>query len=246
MVRFGQATTRVVGARPPARTAIHELSVGFAPGEPKRMRVDGAAVERLLDVAERPLVSVFLPDRLELIKGAPSLRRAHLDQFVAALWPARAATRRAYAQTLAQRNALIARIRHGGGRPRLAGQLGRAAGRARDRADGRPPGRGRGDRRGLRRLLRRARARRRPRSALPAASRATDAEQLRAELAERVASDLDRGFTGHGPHRDDLVATRGGARAARLRLTGPAAAGAAGAAAGRAGRAGAAPPDRRP
>ena len=71
---------------------------GFVPGEPKRMRVDGAPVERLLDVSERPLVSVFLPDRLELIKGAPSLRRAHLDQFIAALWPARGATRRDYAQ----------------------------------------------------------------------------------------------------------------------------------------------------
>ena len=77
------------------------------------MRVDGAPVERLLDVADRPLVSVFLPDRLELIKGPPALRRAHLDQFVAALWPARTATRRAYAQALAQRNALISRIRTG-------------------------------------------------------------------------------------------------------------------------------------
>ena len=54
-----------------AEDGAHELSVGFAPGEPKRMRVDGAAVERLLEVSERPLVSVFLPDRLELIKGAP-------------------------------------------------------------------------------------------------------------------------------------------------------------------------------
>ena len=56
-----------------------------------------------------------------MIKGPPALRRAHLDQFVAALWPARVATRRAYAQTLAQRNALIARIRAGvGGRGSLA------------------------------------------------------------------------------------------------------------------------------
>src|ERR1700716_1983968 len=77
------------------------------------MRVDGAPVERLIDSPERPLVSVFMPDRLELVKGPPALRRAHLDQFVAALWPARVATRRAYAQTLAQRNALIARIRAG-------------------------------------------------------------------------------------------------------------------------------------
>src|SRR5437763_1383182 len=96
-----------------AEDGSHELSVGFAPGEPKRMRVDGAAVERLLDVPTRPLVSVFLPDRLELIKGPPAVRRAHLDQVVAALWPARSGTRRAYSQALAQRNALISRIRTG-------------------------------------------------------------------------------------------------------------------------------------
>src|SRR5436305_6806356 len=52
---------------------LHEPSVGFSPGKPKRIKVDGAAVERLLDVGSRPLVSVFLPDRLDLIKGAPSL-----------------------------------------------------------------------------------------------------------------------------------------------------------------------------
>ena len=114
VVRFGERATRVVVAAE-AEDGAHELSVGFAPGEPKRMRVDGANVERLVEVSERPLVSVFLPDRLELIKGAPSLRRAHLDQLVAGLWPARVATRRTYHQSLAQRNALIARIRSGAG-----------------------------------------------------------------------------------------------------------------------------------
>ena len=114
LVRFGAGAARVVVSaigRGRSARAVGRLH----PGQPKRMRVDGAPVERLLDVAERPLVSVFLPDRLELIKGAPALRRAHLDQFVAALWPARTATRRAYAQALAQRNALISRIRAGRG-----------------------------------------------------------------------------------------------------------------------------------
>ena len=52
------------------------------------MTADGAHVERLADVQDRPLVSVFSPDRLELLKGAPALRRAHLDRLVGALWPA--------------------------------------------------------------------------------------------------------------------------------------------------------------
>src|SRR3954449_6202114 len=91
----------------------HELAVGFTPGQAKRLTVDGAPVERFDDVLARPLVSVFLPDRLELIKGAPALRRAHLDQLVAAAWPSRSQTRRAYTQALAQRNALLARVRAG-------------------------------------------------------------------------------------------------------------------------------------
>ena len=36
-------------------------------------------------------------------------------------------------------------------------------------------------------------------------SRALDAEGLRAELAASRATDLARGFSGHGPHRDELA-----------------------------------------
>jgi DNA replication and repair protein RecF len=62
-VRFGAQLTRLELGCEDGRLE-HELSVGFQPGEPKRLRVDGAPVERLTDVASRPLVSVFLPDRL--------------------------------------------------------------------------------------------------------------------------------------------------------------------------------------
>jgi DNA replication and repair protein RecF len=207
VVRFGEKATRVVVAGE-SEDGPHELSVGFAPGEPKRMRVDGATVERLVESTERPLVSVFLPDRLELIKGAPSLRRAHLDQFVAALWPARVATRRAYAQSLAQRNAMIARIRAGAGRREsLASwdaQLARHGIALMD------------DRREALATVNESFQRwcaelgldgdptldYRPRS------KATAAEQLLAELQERAESDLERGFTGHGPHRDDIATLR--------------------------------------
>jgi DNA replication and repair protein RecF len=41
-------------------------------------------------------------------------------------------------------------------------------------------------------------------------SRAETVEQLAAELAERTDGDLERGFTGHGPHRDDLALRRDG------------------------------------
>lgn len=90
------------------------LAVGIDRKEGKTFFADGAKVDSFDDFTWRPPVAVFMPDRLELIKGAPGLRRAHLDQLVAALWPARRAVRRAYTEALGQRNALLAR---GGGSP---------------------------------------------------------------------------------------------------------------------------------
>lgn len=209
MVRFGRRATRVVVSAL-GDDGPHELSVGFAPGEPKRMGVDGAPVERLLEASERPLVSVFHPDRLELVKGAPSLRRAHLDQFVGALWPARVGTRRAYAQALAQRNALLGRIRSG-----LASRESLTSWDAQLAHHGIAL---MADRRTAADAISGAFARccaelgldGEPALAYRPRSRATDPEQLRAELLDRVGSDLERGFSGYGPHRDELAIAREG------------------------------------
>jgi DNA replication and repair protein RecF len=209
-VRFGEGVARLELHAVDPRGDEHEITVGFSPGEAKRLRVDGAAVEKLTDVRARPLVSVFLPDRLELVLGAPALRRAHLDQVVAALWPSRAPPRRSYSAALAQRNALIAAIRAGrAGQGSLgawdaelarhgvalmadrAALIERLAPRFAEHAEGLgldgAPG-----------------LRYKPRS------KAGSAQELAAELAERTPSDLERGFTGHGPHRDDLSLARSG------------------------------------
>jgi DNA replication and repair protein RecF len=172
--------------------------------------VDGAPVERLTDAVARPLVSVFLPDRLELVLGAPALRRAHLDQVLAAMGPARAATRRAYAAALGQRNALIAGIRAGragpGSLPAWDSELARhGVALMRDRAEVverlRPRFADHAEGLGLDGA---------PELAYRPRSKAATAEELAAELAERAGADIERGFTGHGPHRDDLAFRRGG------------------------------------
>jgi DNA replication and repair protein RecF len=209
LVRFGQSAARVSvhlgdGVRE------HELSVGFEPGQPKRMSADGAPVERLLDIEHRPLLSVFMPDRLELLKGAPSVRRAHLDQVVAGFWPLRAAERRAYGRVLAQRNALLARIRSGAATRESIStwdlQLARHALELRD-ARARAveliaePFSSRASQLGL---VGEARLEYRPRT------RAVDEQALVAELGERLDGDLQRGFSGHGPHRDELALLRDG------------------------------------
>jgi DNA replication and repair protein RecF len=187
-----------------AEDGEHRIEVGFQPGESKQLRVDGSPVESLGPVDARPLVSVFLPERLELVKGAPSARRAHLDQFVTALWPARADTRSSYSRALAQRNALVGRIRAGAAGPGALdawdSELARHGIRLMaDRTEAvdalRPPFADLARRLGL---PGEAELRYRPRSA------ASDAEGLAAELAERRTADLERGFTAHGPHRDEL------------------------------------------
>ncbi|HEV8151486.1 MAG TPA: DNA replication and repair protein RecF [Solirubrobacteraceae bacterium] len=212
VLRFDAAPGAAVRVAVEGRDADgdHELSVGFRPAEPKRLKADGAPVERLLDVAARPLVSVFLPDRLELVKGPPGLRRSHLDQLVAALWPARVATRRAYAQALAQRNALLARLRAGAGTPTAVAawdlELARHGLALRDdRARAvellTAPFVAAAGELGLRGDVE---LRYRPRT------QAATPEAFAAELAERLDSDLERGFTGHGPHRDELALLRDG------------------------------------
>jgi DNA replication and repair protein RecF len=210
LVRRGTSFARVV-VDLAAADGGHRLEVGFEPGESKRLRLDGGSVESLGDLEARPLVSVFLPERLELVKGAPVARRAHLDQVVAALWPARTATRAAYSRALAQRNALLGRIRAGavgtGGLDAWDAELAREGMRlTADRREAVEALRG-----GFAELAERlglegeAEFRYRPRSA------AHEATELATELAERRAGDLERGFTAHGPHRDELELQLNGA-----------------------------------
>jgi DNA replication and repair protein RecF len=161
----------------------------------------------------RPPIAVFMPDRLTLVKGPPAARRSHLDGFVSALRPARAEARRRYARALAQRNALVSRIRSGAASPdsldawdaelaeggvelmdtrraaveTLAPLFAAAAGEL-----------GLAD----------------PELRYAPRSKAAGADELRAELAERRPSDLARGFSGHGPHLDEVAISLGG-RAAR-------------------------------
>jgi DNA replication and repair protein RecF len=214
LVSFGEQTTRVV-VRCEEAAEQHELSVGYGPGPDgaravKRMTADGAPVERLLDVGFRPLLSVFEPDRLELLKGAPSVRRAHLDQLVTGIWPTRASDRREYSRVLAQRNALLARIRSGRASDATLTawdrELALAALTVREHRSTavellRDPFR---ERAALLGLNGDAALEYRPRS------RAADADEFVAELQARLPSDLERGFTGHGPHRDELALLRDG------------------------------------
>ncbi|MDO9410129.1 DNA replication/repair protein RecF [Patulibacter sp.] len=191
------------------------FSVGIDPAAPRgrRLRVDGSPVETLLDHPARPRMSVFLPDRMVLVKGGPALRRAHLDQLLAVLRPASMPVRRAFHEALRQRNALLSSLRARGVDADRAGQelapwdrtLAEAAAgltvARRETAEAiRPAVNERAAQLGLSGELEISY---RPRAA-------EDPEVVLAALQERHAGDLERGFTHHGPHRDDLAVRRDG------------------------------------
>ena len=151
---------------------------------------------------ERPLVSVFHPDRLQLVKGSPAHRRAHLDRLCGAIWPARAELRSRFGRTLAQRNALVQRIRAGLGAPeslpawdeRLAAEaepLMEARAEAVTALAGTLPelAAGLG--------LSEAEISYRPRAS-------GGRDEIAAELAERRAADLGRAYTSYGPQLDEI------------------------------------------
>ena len=181
----------------------HEFITAIAREGERRQLVDGSPATAD-HIALRPPLAVFLPDRLVLVKGPPAGRRAHLDRLCAALWPGRAEARRRYSRALAQRNALLGRIRAGAGDAgsldawdaELAGAGVELIAARREAATLLAPGFA--DAAEALGLVGSIELSYSPRSS------ATSAADLAAELRERRESDLGRGFTGHGPHLDEL------------------------------------------
>jgi DNA replication and repair protein RecF len=186
-----------------------EFMFSISRAEGRRHLVDGSPADGD-SVRLRPPLSVFMPDRLALIKGPPAERRNHLDVFCAAIWPARAEQRRRYSRALAQRNALLGRVRAGVAATasldawdaELA-STGIEVKRVRDEAVDllAPPFAESAEALGLEAG---ASLEYRPRSD------AGDPDQLASELAERRDGDLARGYTGWGPHLDELAIELGG------------------------------------
>lgn len=202
LVRFGATTTyvRVTGEN---GSGPRTFEVGLEPGRSKSIKIDGAAWNGSAEQDDRPLVCVFMPDGLELIKGAAAVRRTHVDTLVSALWPARRATRRSYAQALAQRNALVSRVRAGASPETLTGWTRELARHGFELMQ---------DRASASRLLAARfpdRARElglegEPALAYRPRSNASTPGELESEMRESLEQDLSRGFSTHGPHRDDV------------------------------------------
>ena len=210
-IAFGAALARVeADLVPDPGEGVEPLTMlaSISSGESRRRLVDGAPA-RGEDDHRRPAISLFMPDRLALVKGPPSPRRAHLDRLAAALRPARAELPRAYGRSLAQRNNLLARVRRGGDPSSLEAwdrELAECAAplvesRAEAAAALTAPFATAAGELGL---AGGAQIEYRPRTGdLSVAA-------IIAELATRREGDIARGFTGYGPHRDEVELSFGG------------------------------------
>src|SRR5262249_51786846 len=81
MIRFDERRARV---EPELPAPGSELLAAIARSGERRHLLAGKPLAGAPD--ERPLVGVFHPDRLQLVKGSPAHRRAHLDRLCGAIW----------------------------------------------------------------------------------------------------------------------------------------------------------------
>jgi DNA replication and repair protein RecF len=186
----------------------HKLMAAISRSEGRRHLLDGNPADPATLARSRPPVAVFAPDRLSLVKGPPAERRAHLDGFVSARWPARGELRKRYGQAVAQRNALLSRLGAGYGSPQDlriwdAGMAAAAAplveARASAVAELAAPFAGAAAELGL------------EGAALAYAPRAEGSEEeIRAGLEERRDQDIRLGRSSWGPHLDELKLSAAG------------------------------------
>ena len=196
LIRFGETASRIAlrgqsGGRP------LDLEVVLQVGEVKRAKVNGAQLRAAEQLRSTVATLVFTPDRLAVVKGGPAVRRAYFDRTLGRLAPARAALPAEYGAALAQRNAALRRIQLGLSSPEAltpwteqVAELGAALVDARRDAVA---------------LLSPTFAERAGELGLPGGALVYEAEAPTVESLEaRYARDLERGWTGAGPHLDEI------------------------------------------
>ncbi|HET9591415.1 MAG TPA: DNA replication and repair protein RecF [Solirubrobacterales bacterium] len=208
LIPFGGSLARAEATIRDADGIEHTLMAAISRTEGRRHLLDGNPADPATLARHRPPVAVFAPDRLTLVKGPPAERRAHLDGFVSARWPARGELRKRYGQAVAQRNALLSRLHAGFGSPddlriwddgmaQAAAPLVEA--RAEAVAELAGPFAGAAAELGL------------AEATLQYAPRAQgSAEEIRAGLEERRDQDIRLGRGSWGPHLDELKLSASG------------------------------------
>jgi DNA replication and repair protein RecF len=186
------------------------VAIGYAPGQKKRLTVDGAPVPSLANYAAGGAgvrAVTFFPDDIRITKGSPSDRREFLDGLLSTLRPSFARAVAEYAKTVQQRNQLLRRIRDGFSSERTLWtwdrkviELGEEVLRGRQAAIG-----------PLEHYFESSlRALYGSESAVIRYSYSAPLDGYAEALKEAHSADVERGTTSVGPHRDDFEILLGG------------------------------------
>ena len=179
LVRFGEPAARVLLAGTEADAPV-ETEVTIAPGEGKQLRLNGAPLASAEELRSRLTALAFVPDRLAVVKGGPAVRRAYFDRMLGRVTPSLASLPSEYGRALTQRNEALRRCRAGVStldavEPWTEQVAGLGSELDSARAD------------------------------LAAATLGYERRPLAvADLAARLARDVERGTTGLGPHLRDV------------------------------------------
>ncbi len=206
-VRWDEDFTRVEG-----RIALdndddegeRSVAVGYAPGQKKRLTVDGASAKSLADYAAGGAgarVVTFFPDDIRIVKGAPSDRREFLDALLSSLRPSYARAVGEYAKAVQQRNQLLRRIRDGFSSGKTLETWDKKVVELGTRLlEGRAGAISPLDEN----FKRSMRALYGPQKAAVAYSHSATPEEYSEALKNAHSADVERGTTSVGPHRDDF------------------------------------------
>jgi DNA replication and repair protein RecF len=201
LVRFGEEAAGVAVGGKRGQTSV-EVNVELRRNGGKRVELNGAPVRTLDELRGRIATLVFTPERLAVVKGAPGIRRAYFDRVLTRLLPARGELPAEYGAVLGQRNAALRRVAAGAS--------------ARDALD---PWTARLT--DLGGMLSETRAEVVSLLSEPFAAGAGElgladgrlvheaAPVSVEELEGRLERDLERGFTGAGPHLEDVAVLSG-------------------------------------
>ena len=211
IIRWGEDFTRTE-----ARVSLdgesleRRVALGYAPGQKKRLTVDGAPAPSLANYAAGGAgirAVTFFPDDIRIVKGAPADRREFLDGLLSALRPSYARATVEYARAVQQRNQLLRRIRDGLSSRRTLStwdrkvvDLGETVLRGREAAIAPLESHFEGS---LRALYG-------PEKATIRYSHSAPLDGYAEALREAHSADIERGTTSVGPHRDDFEVLLGG------------------------------------
>ena len=196
LIRFGAEAARVTLAGAVADTTFTTDTV-LSRHEGRRVDLNGERLSSSDRLRNELATLVFTPDRLAVVKGGPSTRRAYVDRTAGRLIPARATLAAEYASALAQRNAGLRRVRAGvSTRDALTPWTSRAVELGSALVE---------TRREALHTLMPAFARSAEELGLDGATLAYEGDvATEAALESRLADDIERGVTGAGPHLHDV------------------------------------------